>query len=190
MSVKLVFGVGVCDIAGVASAENKPYYRKWSDMLKRCYSEKYLEINKSYKGHAVCDEWLLFSNFKRWMVRQDWKGKHLDKDLLHPGNKVYRPEACLFITQEINKAIINKKPNPYFCNKRKVFMAQIGMNGKKIHLGCFKSRQDAIKKYNEKKKEYIESLILKSHCANIAKGLKRHLEKITKSTTLRTDENV
>lgn len=68
-----------------------PFHRKWSDMLVRCYSPKRLEYRQSYAGCYVCDEWLTFSNFKSWMEKQDWEGKHLDKDLLQTGSKVYSP---------------------------------------------------------------------------------------------------
>ncbi len=42
-------------------------------------------------------------SFRKWMEGEVWKGMDLDKDLLAPGNKVYGPELCVFITPELNK---------------------------------------------------------------------------------------
>ena len=36
------------------------------------------------------------------MEKQDWEGKFIDKDLLFPGNKVYGPDTCVFVTRQLN----------------------------------------------------------------------------------------
>lgn len=57
--------------------------------------------NKTYKrGVTICDEWLTFSNFRAWVIQQDWVGKCLDKDLKR--GKQYNPENCCFISTELN----------------------------------------------------------------------------------------
>ena len=85
-----------------------PFYRAWADMLSRCYKEKYHLCFPSYKDCYVCDEWKLFSNFKRWMEQQDYIGKVLDKDLKVTGNKIYSPETCLSISPKVNGYLIIK----------------------------------------------------------------------------------
>lgn len=55
---------------------------------------------------TCCDEWLTFSNFKSWVSIQDWEGKVLDKDLLYPHNKIYSPDNCIFITEDINNFLL------------------------------------------------------------------------------------
>tara|TARA_R110000787_G_scaffold90783_4_gene191493 strand:- start:2407 stop:3066 length:660 start_codon:yes stop_codon:yes gene_type:complete len=120
VSKKLIHGVGVNDAGYVTqkyeyiegrtpsgirkrkSVWRCPYYSKWESMLARCYSIKYLETRTAYRGCTVCDEWLLFSNFRKWMVMQDWAGNQLDKDILVEGNKIYSPETCIFVVQKIN----------------------------------------------------------------------------------------
>lgn len=79
-----------------------PIYSTWADMLARCYSEKELSRNPSYADTEVCDEWLSFSNFKRWVEAQPWRGNQIDKDILHPGANLYSPETCTFIPKRIN----------------------------------------------------------------------------------------
>jgi len=82
-----------------------PYYKRWKSMLNRCYSRKCQEKAPTYKGCTVCEDWLLFSNFKSWMGSQDWEGKELDKDILIQGNKRYNKDTCVFIDQVVNKFI-------------------------------------------------------------------------------------
>lgn len=86
-----------------------PFYDRWKSMLERCYSLKFQSKNPSYVGCIVCDEWLTFSNFKKWMESQGWEGKELDKDLLVKGNKLYSAETCIFIDKEINQFTNERK---------------------------------------------------------------------------------
>lgn len=79
-----------------------PLYRVWVDMLARCYSRREHARRPNYVGCSVAPEWLSFSAFREWMVTQDHEGKHLDKDLLVPGNKMYSPETCVFVSRELN----------------------------------------------------------------------------------------
>lgn len=101
--IKLIHGVGTNDADyNVTWREGGKevrcrFYRVWSGMLERCYSKKSLIRRPTYAGCSVAKEWHLFSNFKRWMERQDWQEKELDKDILFKGNKIYSPETCVFI---------------------------------------------------------------------------------------------
>ena len=79
-----------------------PIYRKWLDMLKRCYSKKFQEKRPNYIGCTVCDEWLTFSGFESWMKNQDFKGKSLDKDIILVGNKKYSADNCVFVNPLTN----------------------------------------------------------------------------------------
>jgi hypothetical protein len=110
---KLIIGVGINDADYVTRKIEKvngkqttiwscPYYNKWKDMIVRCYRKKAHNTRPRYAECTVCNEWLTFSNFKAWMETQDWQGKHLDKDLLSMGNKVYSPDFCVFIKPELN----------------------------------------------------------------------------------------
>jgi hypothetical protein len=86
-----------------------PYYMRWYGMITRCYSEKFHRIYPAYVGCSVCDDWLYFSKFKAWMELQDWEGKQIDKDLLIEGNKVYSPNACIFVSEALNKSLVTRK---------------------------------------------------------------------------------
>lgn len=105
---KTVFNVGINDAKYVINTYingNKvscPFYSKWYEMMRRCYSSRYHLQQPSYISVEVCEEWHTFSNFKSWMETQDWEGKQLDKDLLVEGNKLYSPDTCCFISQKLN----------------------------------------------------------------------------------------
>lgn len=116
----LVYGVGVNDADYVVSKEavvngNRkhvslcPFYSAWRGMLDRCYNKNRTAKNKTYEGCTVCENWLTFSKFKEWMEKQDWRGKHLDKDIIIKGNKVYCPEHCAFVSGDLN-AFLNSNP--------------------------------------------------------------------------------
>lgn len=116
---KLVFGVGTNDAdyvvvkfetVGYVNGKQKrkqvwicKYYKTWKSMLDRCYSARSLERDPTYVGCSVSEDWLTFSNFKQWMMEQNWEGLQLDKDLLIEGNKIYGPDTCVFVTQTVNK---------------------------------------------------------------------------------------
>ena len=62
--------------------------KAWYAMLNRCYNPLSNRA-AAYKNCSVCDEWLTFSNFKRWFDEHHVEGYELDKDILVKGNRVY-----------------------------------------------------------------------------------------------------
>lgn len=80
-------------------------YRLWQNMLARCYSDKCKQKHPTYLLCTCTPDWLFFSRFRDWVLTQDWEGKELDKDLLFPGSKIYSPQTCIFVSQELNRFI-------------------------------------------------------------------------------------
>lgn len=133
-----------------------PYYSRWCNMLDRCYTA----TNKpTYTNCTVCEEWLTFSNFKAWMMTQQWKGLHLDKDFLIENNQVYGPNTCLFIEAKINTFITDNAINrngligAWYDVKRESYLAQCRdpFTGKKKFLGRYPSDLEAHKAWKEQK---------------------------------------
>ena len=102
---KLIQGVGINDADYKVTAIKCPYYLVWTDMIRRAYDQKYTVRMLSYVNVIVCDDWIRFSGFRKWMIEQDWEGKTLDKDLIKPGNKVYGPETCCFLSMDANQCL-------------------------------------------------------------------------------------
>lgn len=135
-----------------------PFYLRWKNMLRRCYDSSYQQKYPSYVGCYVCDEWLTFSNFKKWMETQDWEGKHLDKDFLVAGNKVYSPNTCVFIHNIVNtftnQARKTDLPVGVHLNNGKI-RAQVSnpLTKKREHLGYFKTEAAAHLAWKKRKNE-------------------------------------
>jgi hypothetical protein len=89
---------------------NVKSYAKWRGMLYRCYSKLSVEKQPTYIGCTVCDEWLDFQNFAEWFHNhypKDGKIYEIDKDIKVPLNKVYSPEACIFVDDKVNSFVID-----------------------------------------------------------------------------------
>ena len=120
----VIYGVGLVDvdyktqIFDVIDGKRKliwicPFYEKWKQMIRRCYSDKEKSKNQGYVGVTCCENWLSLQNFKNWMERQDYLFKdgtvlELDKDLLYKGNKIYSPSTCVFIHHKVNSFIFKE----------------------------------------------------------------------------------
>lgn len=173
MKNKLIYGVGIKDPGyttrttsienGKATRNTCPYYQRWHSMLTRCYSENYHLKFPTYINCSVCEEWLSFANFREWMKLQDWKGKHLDKDVAIPGNKVYSPDACAFISKELNYFLTNRKAmrGKYAlgvtCKRGDLFVAECRdpfNKSKSPYLGAYKTEGLAHKAWKDAKHRY------------------------------------
>lgn len=185
-SRKLVHGVGVNDAdylvqrfeinkegrKSSGAYKNKliwacPFYRCWESMLGRCYSENYQNKKPTYKGCSVCQVWLIFSNFKSWMERQDWEGKQLDKDILINGNKIYSPQNCIFVCGAINtfttESNASRGDSPLGvsynkCNGKFRARCRNPFTNKSDHLGYFDCPEKAHQKWLTKKLEHAYAL--------------------------------
>lgn len=155
MGKKLVCGVGINDADYIVQPNVMgkqipcPYYQVWCSMLKRCYSTKRLNKFPTYRGCYVCEEWLTFSNFKAWMETQDWKGKHLDKDILTVDNKLYSRLHCVFVSDDVNLFVTDCRASrgKYMIGvswhkASNKFISQCS-NGDTVYLGLFSTELEA-----------------------------------------------
>lgn len=166
---KLVQGIGVNDADyPVYKKENGKqvwichYYRAWKNMLVRSYSDKYKQKYTTYEGVAVCQEWHSFMRFRAWMEKQDWKGKHLDKDILFEGNKVYSPNTCVFIDGVVNNFLTDSAAargewpiGVYWHGREQKFRGQCNnpFTKKNEYLGSFTCPQQAHLAWKKRKHE-------------------------------------
>lgn len=113
---KVVYGVGyigegIFNPMGADGKSNK-LYRAWTRMLRRCYDPKTQERQPSYKGCTVCPWWHNYQHFaadvhylegfEQWYENDIPYAWALDKDIKYPGNKIYSPDTCKFVSIEEN----------------------------------------------------------------------------------------
>ena len=180
MPKKLIYGVGVNDSpdpiakSGIVNGKSKqvwrcPIYTMWRNILERCYSDKFLQKFPSYAGTTIHEDWKYFTNFKSWVLTQNYQDRDIDKDLLIPGNKHYSPQTCIFVPHEINTLILKSEKGrglyalgvSYVENREKHYHSCIHENQKKKHLGCFYSELEAHQSWQSAKIEITERLIVK-----------------------------
>lgn len=153
----ILFKHGMCDT---------PTYKIWNGMIKRCYSKSNTAYQKyGAKGIKVCKRWHdSFENFYNDMGERP-EGMTLDRI---DGTKGYSPSNCRWadrVLQNINQRL--RKDNKtgvkgVTIRKRKkgnVYVAAIGVNGKRIVLGQFDNIEDAAKVRKQAEQKYWKKYV-------------------------------
>ena len=191
---RLYLGVGIMDadypvqpLLPNGKRDRCPYYVIWTNVLSRCFSASEKLRHPTYKDVTCCEEWLTFSNFKSWMETQDWRGKHLDKDLLVAHNKIYSPETCVFIAPSINSFLLKSDKNrgdyplgvtfQKDCDKFRSFCG-VNYKGNRKHLGLFSTPMSAHKAWQKEKIKQAKTLQSEQTDPKVIKGLQRVIDKI------------
>lgn len=196
---KLVYGIGINDtdyvvnkleLVGYENGKRRfrviwkcPYYARWTALLQRVYSPKKLKKFPTYVGCSVVPEWHRFSTFRAWMETQDWEGNHLDKDILIPGNKIYGPEFCTFVSAQVNTFVLDCAKNRSaialgvsFNQKTKKFVAQIsnslGTKHRLESLGYYSSPSEAHEAWRKRKHELACQLADEQKDERVASALR------------------
>lgn len=145
-------------------------YSSWRRMLQRCYDEKFLLKFPTYIGCSVCEDWHNFQNFARWYDENYYiipnKGMELDKDILIKGNKIYSPETCVFVPQDINYLFVkcDRSRGDYpigvhLHSDKDKFIAQChNINKKAIYIGKYYTTGEAFEAYKHYKEKLIKDI--------------------------------
>ncbi|MCS5737505.1 hypothetical protein, partial [Herbiconiux daphne] len=117
-----VYGMGIKGEGQPAQINGKMQrpYVIWKDIIRRCYDEKSLALYPTYRECTVCDRWLNYQNFyedikhlhgySEWVLNDPQHKMQIDKDIIKPGNKIYCPEYCKFVTATENSLDANSRP--------------------------------------------------------------------------------
>lgn len=115
-----VCGVGVSGNKYAIVENKRPTreYNAWLRMLNRCFDKNVQEKQPTYKDVSICKEWLLFDNFYEWLHSQPnfskWHDEQrwaVDKDIFIKRNKIYSPETCCLVPQNVNCLFLKREAN-------------------------------------------------------------------------------
>jgi len=186
---KLVYGIGINDadyqikITANGNERKCPFYRTWQSMLTRCFCKKYHARQPTYKKCDVSKEWLVFSNFKKWMESQNWLGMQLDKDIINPMNKLYSKENCVFVSRKLNNLLNDQKNRRgkwpigvAFNKRRQLYISECYANGESNYLGSFNTPEEASQAYKQFKSNHITEIASQQTDERIKNGLLKYAE--------------
>lgn len=171
------FGIGKYkpNKSGGNTNYNNVVYRKWAQMITRCYSEEEQKKAscKAYIGCKVVDEWHNFQNFALWAENKLDKfidGFELDKDMFGTG-KLYCPEYCTLLPDEVNSFLSDRYSGkvsglpegvnvikPKTKNSKIGYVSRCTINGVREYLGYFDSIEEAAEVYIPAKRKEAKRL--------------------------------
>ena len=160
---KSIHKVGYIGVGKYRKSSHHKIYYIWVNILGRCYSITQQTKRPTYIGCIVDERWHNFQNFAKWYEENYIEGFHLDKDILVKGNKIYSPETCTFIPQEIN-CLLTRRQNhrgslPIGVKKNQnKFEVIISKVGKSVYIGVFDTPKEAFQVYKTAKETYIKKV--------------------------------
>ena len=156
-------------------------YTVWRGMLGRCYDPETQVKNPTYAGVTVDPRWFSFETFRQWTLARQHLGLRLDKDLKVPGNKVYSPGTCLYVTSEVNNLFVGVSAEKLLQLPRGVRFHRTAQkyearcsdgSRKSVYLGLHSNATDASKAYWEFKLSLIGALADKQADAEVRLALR------------------
>lgn len=147
-------------------------YQTWSNMIKRCYDEKYRYKNPTYYDVSCHPDWLYYENFYEWIhsqsnydvIKEDLTYA-IDKDILHKGNKEYAPDKCCLVPQRVNNLFIKSNKNRgdlpigvHYQKKNNKYVAQCGGHENSRYLGIYSTPEEAFAVYKKEKEREIKQV--------------------------------
>lgn len=163
LNFPIVFGVGFLGVGKYNQKDNRKMYQTWASMFQRCYSEEKKKTHPTYIGCTVCVEWHNYQNFAKWFEENFIEGFCLDKDLTVFGNKIYSPDTCKFIPNDINMILTNIKSGVF--PRKGQFESKINVNSTQKYLGVFNSKREAFLAYKIAKESHIKQQAEKHRCS-------------------------
>ena len=174
-----VYGVGIIGIKYPThiNCKNTKEYHAWTEMLRRCFDEAHRNRQPTYKQVVCCEEWLLFENYYEWLHSQPnfdkWKSGYrwaIDKDILFKRNKIYSPNACCLVPQNINCLFLKREAERgiypigvRYTNDGYLACCNNPFTNKKEELGHYSTPENAFLAYKKRKEEIIKQVAEVEH---------------------------
>jgi hypothetical protein len=161
---KSVSGIGFLSIGkfkSIIGGIRTKEYKTWLNLLGRCYKDNKRPI--TYKDCTVDERWHDFQVFGKWFEEnynpETMQGWQLDKDILVKGNKIYSPENCCFVPQEINTLFRQGFKSKYQCSTG-IFKQcdKFTSMYRGTYLGKFNTPEEAFEVYKTTKEQYLKEV--------------------------------
>lgn len=143
---------------------DSPEYTAWRHMKERCYNSTCKEFYKyGGRGIRVCREW----NDSFLIFYKDMGPRLSEKHSLDRinNNGDYEPDNCRWATatqQVNNRRMVKSNKSGYVgvsyekkAYGKKKWRAQITIDYKRIHIGCYETPEEAYEAYLNKRKEVV-----------------------------------
>lgn len=167
-----VYGIGTIGDKYPCIINNKTTeeYGAWVNILKRCNDLNYKKRKPTYQNAVCCNEWLYYPNFYEWLHKQSNFKKWLkgykwgvDKDILIKGNKVYSPETCCLVPENVNLLFIKSDGSrgnlPIGVTKHgNKYQARCRLMNDNKYLGNYNTPEKAFLAYKKTKESYIKQV--------------------------------
>lgn len=169
-----VYGVGITGNKYPRSINCKitREYDTWIHILQRSFDNKCKERQPSYDVVSCCEEWLNFEYFYEWLHSQPnfdkwYNGKRwaVDKDILNKGNKIYSPENCCLIPQNVNCLFLKRESQRgkypigvRYTNDGYLAVCRNPFLNKSVELGYYSTPEKAFQAYKTYKENIIKQV--------------------------------
>lgn len=170
-----VYGVGIIGTKYPRSSNcrNIKEYETWRHILRRCYDGELKGRQPTYNGVSCCEEWLNYENFYEWLHNQPnfekwYKGKRwaVDKDIFIKRNKIYSPENCCLVPQNVNCLFLKREAErgnyPIGVSYRDgygfIASCHSPFTNSKKELGCYSTPEKAFGVYKDYKEDLIKQI--------------------------------
>lgn len=161
--------VGTKYLSRINSVQLKEYVA-WTGMLDRCFSENQKNTQPTYRDVTCCDEWLLYENFYEWIHEQENFDKlrnvkrwALDKDILNKRNKIYSPDTCCLVPQNVNCLFLKREAERgkypigvSYKDGKFIASCHNPFTNQREELGCYPTPEKAFNAYKYYKEDIIK----------------------------------
>lgn len=168
---------------GISRTENKKIYSIWRNIIRRCTDPDHPYYPwYGARGVTVDNNWLDYSEFRAWYLRNVVKGWQLDKDLipLARGSEdyIYSENTCCFIPPYINLWFSKVNSHPKIRNRNNIFSLSLsettGGVRSKLYVSS-KDMQEVLEKYCDWKDKHIKELLKRMVDESDRKGCRHRL---------------
>ena len=141
-------------------------YVVWQAMRQRLVHKEW------YKDVTICAEWETYEGFLEWFNSNEFSNYRdelgnfyvLGKDVLGSERRLYSPETCAFIPQQLNNMFRRKSSSmksgvQYLSRQKNPYRAYINYNRKHIHLGYYSTEDEAHSKFLEARKDCLKNFL-------------------------------